>query len=90
MTNELSDLSGGDAIVVKCPNCGELVLIEEINCAIFRHGVLKKTGEQINPHSSKEECDKYFNRGLIYGCGKPFNIVFVSQCDILVEVCDYI
>jgi hypothetical protein len=26
--------------VVICPHCNEPVIIEKINCAIFRHGVL--------------------------------------------------
>jgi len=26
--------------VLKCPHCNEYVIIEKINCAIFRHGVL--------------------------------------------------
>jgi hypothetical protein len=39
-------------IIITCPHCQLLVEIEEINCAIFRHAVLKKTNKQINPHSS--------------------------------------
>ena len=28
--------------ILKCPHCNEYILIEKINCAIFRHGTLKK------------------------------------------------
>lgn len=57
---------------VKCPHCNEYVIIEEINCAIFRHGILKKNMNQINQHLSKLECDKLKEKDLIYGCGKLF------------------
>ena len=58
--------------VIECPSCGISIEVLEINCRIFRCGVLKTTMEQIPPHSSKEECDKYVKEDLIYGCGKPF------------------
>lgn len=40
------------------PDCNIGVEIIEINCAIFRCGIYKNNGTQINPHLSKEECDK--------------------------------
>ena len=58
--------------IIKCPNCEISIEVLEINCRIFRCGVIKETMEQINPHSSKEECDQYVKNDLIYGCGKPF------------------
>ena len=61
--------------VIICPHCKEHVLIEQINCAIFRHAVLKSNNQQINPHSSKEICDNLFNNKQIYGCSKPFKII---------------
>jgi len=75
------------ALIVKCPHCFEEILIykNEINCAIFRHGVYKKNYNQIDPHLNKTECDNLFNAGLIYGCGKPFRL----QNDIA-EICDYL
>jgi hypothetical protein len=48
---------------------------KDINCAIFRHGVFKQTGQQIPPHESKAKCDAYAATGKIYGCGKPFKLV---------------
>ena len=46
----------------------------ELNCRIFRCGVLKLNGLQINPHSNKNICDDLTANNLIYGCGKPFLI----------------
>lgn len=28
--------------ILTCPHCNDFVLIKKINCAIFRHGTLKK------------------------------------------------
>ena len=67
---------------VDCPHCGGKVIIEQINCGIFRHGVYKN-GAQVNPHMSKEECDRI--KSDIYGCGKPFKI---EQNKAV--ICDYI
>lgn len=74
-------------LLIKCPHCMDEIMINknEINCAIFRHGVLIKNMEQINPHLCKEECDRLYNEKLIYGCGRPFKI----NNDIA-EICDYI
>lgn len=76
-----------DYIVVQCCHCGGDVLImrNEINCTIFRHGVMKDTFQQINPHSPKDECDMLRNNDMIYGCGKPFRVV-----DDRAVLCDYI
>ena len=52
-----------------------IVVITEINCSIFRHGVLKSNGQQINPHATQQECKSFLERDLIYGCGKPFQLI---------------
>ena len=75
--------------IVICPHCKEYVIINELNCCIFRHGILKNTGEQMNPHSMKTECDELKKNDLIFGCGKPFKITFHGE-NITVEICDYI
>jgi hypothetical protein len=78
-----------DESIVKCPHCNELIIIEKINCAIFRHGILKTNGKQICPHSSREMCEYYLSNNLIYGCGKPFKII--DKNGILeAEICEYI
>jgi hypothetical protein len=71
-----------------CPHCGGAfqVNIRQFNCRIFRHGILKKTGKQINPHLPKEKCDNLRENDLIWGCGKPFKITTTND----VVKCDYI
>jgi len=76
-------------LIVNCPQCNEIILIEQLNCKIFRHGVLKNTGVQINPHTIKIECDNYITNDLIYGCGKPFKIIEANNT-FIAEICDYI
>ena len=65
-----------DYHIFSCPNCTGQILVktDELNCRIFRHGVLKN-GNQISPHASKEECDRLIKNDEIYGCGKPFQVV---------------
>lgn len=76
-------------IVVSCPHCNEFVLIEQLNCKIFRHGVLKSNNTQMNPHASKAECDSLAQEDLIIGCGKPFQII-ENQNTYVAEMCDYV
>lgn len=75
--------------IVNCPHCKDIIIIEQVNCAIFRHGVLKLNNEQIPPHLNKLECDKLFNCQLIYGCGKPFKVIEKNNLYIAIK-CDYI
>lgn len=58
--------------IVLCPHCGDSIIIEQINCRIFRHAVYKTTGEQMDPHICKEVCEKARMDGVIYGCARPF------------------
>jgi hypothetical protein len=76
-------------VIVTCPHCGEPIIIIQINCGIFRHGVLIKSGKQMDPHLNQIECEKLINKKLIYGCGKPFQIIKKSDIYETV-VCDYI
>lgn len=78
---------------LECPHCNGLIEIYEveINCAIFRHGIFKDSGNQLNPHASKEECESAFTNALIIGCGKPFRLVkSIENNQIFLEKCDYI
>ena len=77
----------GAQYYLPCPHCGGLVTVyeHEINCTIFRHGILKSTGKQINPHTPKAECDRLAREKLIFGCGKPFKFDGHK-----LEICDYI
>jgi hypothetical protein len=47
-------------LIVKCPHCNESVIIEQINCAIFRHGVYKINNDQIITY---EEGHKLWHQG---------------------------
>jgi hypothetical protein len=78
-------------ILVFCPHCDNAIQIfrNEINCAIFRHGVLKSSGVQVNPHLPKIECDKLISQDLIFGCGKPFRLIKDNE-NYKAEICDYI
>ena len=75
--------------VVICPHCKESIIIEEINCAIFRHAVLKINNQQINTHSSKDICDSLIEKKLIYGCGKPFQLIKKDN-KLEAVICEYI
>jgi hypothetical protein len=75
--------------VVVCPHCNNPIIIEKINCGIFRHGMLKENNEQINPHLPKKQRDELVKQDLIYGCGKPFQIVIENEV-LIVKICDYI
>lgn len=81
---------------LECPHCKGVIEIHEkdINCAIFRHGVYKDSGLQMNPHESKETCDSVFAKDLITGCGKPFrfvkNLLESNEYNVYLEICDYI
>lgn len=77
----------GDFFMFKCPHCKTsiAVLTSEINCKIFRCGVLKGNNEPMNPHAQKEDCDNLKNKDMINGCGKPF--IFKGN---YVEKCGYI
>ena len=72
---------------ITCPHCKCIVEIQELNCRIFRHGIYKHNGKQMNPHLPKNECETLYREGKIWGCGKPF---YVSVKTNQAEVCDYI
>lgn len=76
-------------MIVTCPHCGEPIIIEQLNCGIFRHGVIIKKGTQMDPHLKKEACEKLINKKKIYGCGKPFRII-EKMGKLEIEICDYI
>ena len=80
-----------DYVIISCPHCEVpiMVLKKEFNCKIFRHGVYKKTYEQIDPHLPKVECDRLVKLDLIIGCGKPFKLV-IKNNEYTTESCGYI
>jgi hypothetical protein len=114
ITNPLGAVEAtATTLTVQCPHCVEakepewktwvLVDRKELNCRIFRHGIMKKPYEtsrvmvQIPPHASKVECDRLAREGLIIGCGKPYKIIDEVQKDgagakvvSRAVICDYI
>jgi len=76
-------------LIIVCPHCQELVLIEQLNCKIFRHAMFKTTGQQIDPHSPKEICDELVKQNKVYGCGKPF-LIIEEDSKYVAIICDYI
>lgn len=76
-------------ICVICPHCEDYIELVQLNCCIFRHGVYKHNFQQINPHMSKIECDKNIENNLIYGCGKPFQIIYEKD-KVKAIICGYI
>ena len=75
--------------MISCPHCNEIIIIEKINCGIFRHGIYKNTLQQIDPHLCKEKCEKLIYENIIIGCGKPFRIHKENNQWIAV-ICEYI
>lgn len=78
-----------DTNIVICPHCNELIIIDQINCGIFRHGIFIETKQQIDPHAKKIDCDFYLQNNMIYGCGKPFKIIWENNTIKAIE-CEYI
>jgi hypothetical protein len=75
--------------VITCPNCNEFIIVEKLNCGIFRHGMVKENGKQMDPHLSKEHCDFLIDNNLIHGCGKPFQIINENGV-WKIQKCEYI
>ena len=62
-------------LVVNCPHCSDPIIIEELNCCIFRHGIFKETAAQIDPHSSEELCNYYISEKKYMGVGNRFKLL---------------
>lgn len=78
-------------IVFECPHCLNLILVykNDFFCGVFIHAQFKHNHQQVNPHLSKSDCEHLFNNNLIYGCSKPFKIVFNNDLYDVVK-CGYI
>jgi len=72
--------------IIQCPHCEQYIEVIELNCRIFRCGIYKKTNIQVDPHLNEVSCNDLKTKDLIYGCGKPFQILH----DGAVVVCGYI
>ena len=69
--------SSNKNIIIECPHCKLYVQIflKDFNCKIFRHGIYKHNFSQIDPHFPKKMCDLLVEKNLIYGCGKPYELI---------------
>ena len=76
-------------LIISCPHCSDYIIIKKINCGVFRHGVLIKTGRQIDSHANEKKCDDFIKKNEIYGCGKPFQII-MEEGIYKTLICDYI
>lgn len=88
----------GEFYTFSCPHCKGCIEVHrnEVNCHIFRHGYTYHLengtivlDSQINPHASKEECDRLISENKIIGCGKPFRLTR-KEDNYMVEICEYI
>jgi hypothetical protein len=43
----------------------------------------------MEPHLPKDKCDQLKEGDLIFGCGKPFQILMVNG-EMVIQICDYI
>lgn len=76
--------------ILKCPYCEQYIEIIEINCGIFRCGLYKTDCSQLNPHASREECERVVAEDRIFGCGKPFRVYKMAASEYRIEKCEYI
>jgi len=86
------ELIDGNYYLFKCPHCNIdiQVMKNEVNCTIFRCGILKDSCRQISPHETKMNCDQYIKKESIFGCGNPFRLIKINGVVDHVEICDYI
>ena len=87
----MSVTEDGNLYRFNCPHCEQQIEVEknQVNCRIFRCGILKSNFRQIGPHTKKAECDRLKAQNLIYGCGKPFKFVTKNGTNSI-EICGYI
>lgn len=61
----------------ECPWCSGMfeVAESEVNCGIFRHGINRTTGRQLDPHLTLAAYEDLSLSGNIYGgCGRPIRV----------------
>jgi hypothetical protein len=68
--------------ILSCPNCGVGIIIESVNCGIFRCGAFKNGLQQIDPHAEKETVERLIANDEIWGCGQPFQLLTFPLDDV--------
>ena len=71
------------SFICQCPHCDAWMEIIQLNCKIFRHGML-------NPHAPKPVCDAYRADPRKPGCGGPFRVLADKDGQLKVVPCGYI
>jgi len=75
-----------------CPHCSLLLEVQQndLNCCIFRHGVIKGQGP-VNPHASQQEIQRLKQTGKLIGCGGPHRLICVdgTTAKWIVQICSW-
>jgi hypothetical protein len=79
-----------DFYFFNCPNCQDEIIVQknELNCKIFRHAIYKHNFEQVDPHLNFESCEQLKKSNLVYGCCKPFEIIYKDN-KLMAVTCEY-
>ena len=85
-------MNEGKFFIFTCPHCGGNVQVfpDDLRCHIFRHGAYKTGQGQMDPHTPKAECDRLVSEGIVWGCGKPFRVVYTEAGEPYASECGYI
>ena len=75
--------------IINCPHCNSPIIIQQVNCAIFRHACFKNNMQQVPPHAPKHDCDRWIEQKLVYGCARPFQLKMTKDGYEAI-ICDYI
>jgi hypothetical protein len=92
-SNPVTWVDSDNCYLFDCPHCSVPIIVEEnqVNCEIFRHGVMKGTYEPVHPHAPKSVCDELVAKQLVLGCCKPFRLLKGSSGRIeSVAKCQYL
>ena len=71
-----------DKNVVTCPHCKDPIVIQYINCGIFRHGTYRQSGKQVKPHLNQTIPDYVLHR-LSVSFRLRLQESFQSACEYL-------
>jgi len=77
----MQSATDGKTYVFSCPWCRQLgveskvqIVESQLACRRAIHAALKANAEPIGPHSSKQLCQSLLASGVIYGCGRSFQV----------------
>jgi hypothetical protein len=73
--------------VLECPHCKDYIIIEKINCAIFRHGVFINNNEQINEYNYQKLLSIRLPKDRFWPYTNSFQLMQISWLVSLVWAC---